>query len=510
MTTAAGGTAIDVLRNIPLVEVDGTNKVSLRGNGNVVVQINGRSTPLKGDQLGTFLSQLPAGTVKNVEVATSPSAKDDPEGTAGIINIVLNQETELGLSGGVMLGTSSTGQANVSGNVGKQQGKFIIFVAPTMYRDHRELSGSISRTNLVVRTPASSEAALDGWQTPFSGGGNVRSEYRFTPRNILSFDAFAYGGHFRGESGQDYTDLDASGSIIGVFNQLNAQQSNNLTQDYDLTFRRNTLKNAPLFSTELEVSTNHNTSNTTLSGNVIQSDPATPSAIQTEHDLTIGKNPGLNWKTDFTQPFGTSAKLEAGVKFTSRSTTSDFNASYLNSATGLFEISPTRTTGLDYHEDIGAGYALLSNRFGNFQTQSGLRLENAATYLDLPTVGTQYDRRYASVYPSAIVSYNFTQFRSAKISYSRRVSRPNPFQLTPVESHLDSRNVFRGNPDLRAEYTNAIEGDISSRVRGGRSRSRRTFARPRTRCATFSSSTRRAYPSARTTTSRARARSAPI
>ena len=90
-----------MLRNIPLVEVDGSNNVSLRGNANVVIQINGRSTPLKGDQLGAFLAQLPAGTVKNVEVATNPSAKDDPEGTAGIINIVLNQEAELGLSGGL-------------------------------------------------------------------------------------------------------------------------------------------------------------------------------------------------------------------------------------------------------------------------------------------------------------------------------------------------------------------------------------------------------------------------
>jgi len=89
MTTASGGTAVDVLRNIPLVEVDGSNNVSLRGNANVVIQINGRSTPLKGDQLGAFLAQLPAGTVKTVEVATNPSAKDDPEGTAGILNIVL-------------------------------------------------------------------------------------------------------------------------------------------------------------------------------------------------------------------------------------------------------------------------------------------------------------------------------------------------------------------------------------------------------------------------------------
>src|SRR4051812_6956618 len=173
MTTASGGTAIDVLRNIPLVEVDGSNNVSLRGNANVVIQINGRSTPLKGDQLGAFLAQLPAGTVKNVEVATNPSAKDDPEGTAGIINIVLNQEAELGLSGGLSAGTASTGAINANGNIGKQQGKLTMFVSGNIYHDRRATSGTISRTNLIATTPVYSETNLAGRQTPLSGGGTV-------------------------------------------------------------------------------------------------------------------------------------------------------------------------------------------------------------------------------------------------------------------------------------------------------------------------------------------------
>src|SRR6185503_2846546 len=153
MPAATGGTSIDVLRNIPQVEVDQNNHVSLRGNGNVVVQINGRPTPLKGDQLGTFLAQLPSNTVKTVEVAANPSAKDDPEGTAGIINIVLNQETEVGLSGGLSASTSSTGQASGFGNVGKQQGKFIGFVSANVYTDHRRMTGTISRENLLITTP---------------------------------------------------------------------------------------------------------------------------------------------------------------------------------------------------------------------------------------------------------------------------------------------------------------------------------------------------------------------
>jgi len=457
MTAATGGTAIDVLRNIPLVEVDGSNNVSLRGNANVVIQINGRSTPLKGDQLGAFLAQLPAGTVKNVEVATNPSAKDDPEGTAGIINIVLNQEAELGLSGGISAGTASTGQMNANGNVGKQQGKLTVFVSGNVYHDRRSTSGTISRTNLVLPVPAFTETNLDGRQTPLSGGGTLRTEYRFTPRTTLSLDGFLFAGHFDGSNASNYTDLDASREVIGLFDQRSSQLSRNLSQDYDLTFRRFTAKNTPLFSTELEYANNGNTNDIDLSGTVLQSDASTPAAIPTERDHTVGKYPYLNWKMDYTRQFGPATKLESGLKVTRRTTSNDFDAAYLNATTGLYESVPSRATSFDYHEDIGAGYLLLSNKIAKVQTQAGLRLENAATYLDLGTVGQRFDRRYASVYPSAIVSYNFTPTRQAKISYSRRVSRPNPFQLSPIEFRQDTRNVFRGNPGLRAEYTDALE-----------------------------------------------------
>ena len=457
MPAAAGGTAIDVLRNIPLVEVDGSNNVSLRGNANVVVQVNGRSTPLKGDQLGAFLAQLPAGTVKNVEVATNPSAKDDPEGTAGIINIVLNQETELGLSGGIMAGTASTGQFNTSGNVGKQQGKLTVYGSANIYRDRRSTSGTISRTNIVVPVPAFTETQLDGNQSPLSGGGNVRSEYRFTPSTSLSFDGWFYGGRFGGDNTSSYVDLDQSRDVIGSFNQFQSQTSINRSQDYDFTFRKVGKQNAPLFSSEIEFANNYSTNDVNLSGAVTQSDASTPASIRTERDHTIGKNPYANWKTDFTHQFGQTMKLETGFKLTTRTQNNDFDAAYLDASTGVYGSDPSRASSFDYREDIGGGYAMLSSKVNKVQTQLGLRLEDAATYFTLNNVGQQFDRRYASAYPSAIVSYNFTDVRSARVSYSRRVSRPNPYQLSPIEFRQDSRNVFRGNPDLRAEYTDALE-----------------------------------------------------
>ena len=136
--------------------------------------------------------------MKNVEVATNPSAKDDPEGTAGIINIVLNQEAELGLSGGVSAGTSSTGQVNANGNIGKQQGKLTVFMSGSVYHDRRETSGTISRTNLVIPVPAFTETSLDGKQAPLSGGGNRSLRVPVHRRaTSLSLDGFLYGGRYR-------------------------------------------------------------------------------------------------------------------------------------------------------------------------------------------------------------------------------------------------------------------------------------------------------------------------
>lgn len=461
MPAASGGTAVDVLRSIPAVEVDGSNNVSLRGNSNVVIQINGRPTPLKGDQLGAFLAQLPAGTVKNVEVATNPSAKDDPEGTAGIINIVLNAEAEVGLSGGINASTSSTGMVNGGGNIGKQMGKFIAYGSANFYRDNRNTSGTISRTNLVLPVPAFTETSLGGHQSPISGGGNFRTEYRFTPQNSLNFDGYFGLGRFGGNSNSDYTDLDPSHNVIASYNQFTNQISRNLYQDWDLTYRNVGEKNAPRFSTELEYFNANNTNNTDLSGDVFSTDATSPAVIRTEHDHTVGSQPNLNWKADFTHQFGTFLKLETGTKLTRRENSNKFDASYFDPSTKTYTLDPIRATDFKYTEDIGGAYVLASNQINKFQTQLGLRLEEAATYMDVNTANIRTDHRYNSAYPSAIVSYKFTDLRTLKLSYSRRVSRPNPYQLSPVEFRQDTRNVFRGNPNLNAEYTDALESTYS-------------------------------------------------
>jgi outer membrane receptor protein involved in Fe transport len=457
MTVAAAGTAVDVLRFIPQVEVDGSNKVSLRGSSNVVVQINGRSTPLRGEQLGNFLAQMPARMVKSVEVAANPSAKDDPEGTAGIINIVLNQEAELGLSGGIDAGTSTSGAVSLSGNVGKQQGQMTAFGALYLFRDNRQTSGSIARENIAIPGPSFVQTNLDGRQRPASIGTNIRVEYRLNETDALTFDGYGSSYRFASSNSSFYTTFDAVRDSLGAYDQRNETNSRNASYDLDVAFRRQGKPTAPQLTVEAEYANTRTAGDVALSGSVTEADASTPVSIPTEHDHSDGWYPYLNAKLDYSHPLGATTKLETGGKFQDRRTSNEFLAEDLNSATGVYEPLATRSTAFRYIEQITGGYGLLSRRVGNFQTQAGARVETAQTTFDLPRLGERFDTRYNSIYPSAAVTYNLTATRILRASYSRRVSRPNPYQLNPAEYRQDLRNVSRGNSALGAEYTDVFD-----------------------------------------------------
>jgi outer membrane receptor protein involved in Fe transport len=454
MTVASGGTAVDVLRNVPSVEVDGNNNVTLRGNTNVVVQINGRSSPLTGEQLGQFLTQLPASAVTRVEVATNPSAKNDPEGTAGIINIVLNQDASMGLSGGLTAGTGTTGMVNVSGNLGRQSGPLTLFLSGSVFRDRRTVKGFGDRTNLAVAEPAFVESRFGGSMHPRFGSTTFRSEYRFTQRDALSADAVISGGRFAREMSSLYTDLDAARDVIALSDQLTQQISRSLSQDYTLAFRRTVESSAPVLTTELRYNTNRWASDNDLAA-TSQPDNSSPTVVSREHNESVARMPAWNLQTDYTHAFGKRTKLESGFKGTQRRNEHDLAAAFLDPASGAYVEDPGRANAFTYRETIGAVYGVLSHQIGKAQTQAGLRLEDTRTRFT--SAGDRFDSRYASAFPSAIVSYNITPMRQAKLSYSRRVTRPNPFQLSPIPWREDSRHEFRGNPALQPEYTDAIE-----------------------------------------------------
>lgn len=456
MTTASGGTAVDALRNVPSVEVDVNNQVSLRGNANVVVQINGRSSPLRGEQLGTFLAQLPANIVSRIEVAASPSAKEDPEGTAGIINIVLTEQVQDSRTAGISLGTNTNGMANVSGNAGTQTNKWTLFGSAGVMRNAVPMSGFSERNNGSPAFAAFSNSTLDGKAQPIAGNLLARTEYKLTAKSAVSFDAMANRGQMERDNSSFFTDLNSPADTVGRFNNYIATSADNISQDYTFGYRRTVPPTANQFSietryTEFNLHRGNLNTNETVSG-------TTGPANGTVRDSLNARLPLWTLQSDFSHPFKSKkGKLDFGVKSTVRSLDTRSNADLFDNATGTFAPIAARTTGVDYREEIQAAYGMLARQLGKVQAQAGLRAEHSSTNLEVRTRTEPLLSDYVSLFPNGAVTYSPTPTRQLRASYSRRITRPQAPQLDPGEFHESSKMIFRGNPDLRPEYTDAIE-----------------------------------------------------
>jgi outer membrane receptor protein involved in Fe transport len=451
MAAAAGGTAVDVLRNVPSVEVDGDNRVSLRGNQSVVVQINGRATPMRGEQLGNYLAQLPANLVSTVEVVANPSAKNDPEGMAGIINIVLKQETELGTSGGLMLGGGSTRQVNANGNLGHQSGPWTLFASYGFFRDRRTVDGWSTRA--LVDESGSLESSLAGIMYPLSHNATLNAEYKVNATHSIANNLVLNVRRFARDNGSFYRDLDDAGAVVGRTNQLTDQTDRGLNADYALTWRRTVhpQRNALV----VEGRANHSRGDNDLL--FTQQTPDDASDVDAlERNATDDENTGLTAQLDWTRELRAGTKLETGYKGTFRTQRTDFLV-LAGDAGGPMTPDAGRSNAFDFDEQVNAVYGVVSQQAGTVTLQAGLRAEMADTRFDLRTTDTRYDHDYRSLFPSGIVSWDVTPQRQLKASYSRRIQRPWPGQLNPFGFREDALTVFEGNPALRPEYTDSYE-----------------------------------------------------
>ncbi len=460
MPGVAGGTAIDVLRNTPSVEVDGSDAVSLRGNANVVIQINGRATPLKGDQLAQFLKQLPATALDHIEVASNPNAKSDPEGTAGIINVVLKGDVDIGLSAAVNASTSTNRGLNGSGNVARQSGPLTLYLGGGAYRDQRSVTTSLDRVNLLAPVPASLSSRGTGTNRPLSFYFQARGEYKLSERDVISSESDIYSGTYRRFTNADFRDYDTAGNQIGQFLQILDAVSGGHNQDASVTYRHSPTPKLTTLTAEVNFSRNRFLTDNAIGSRLLQADPSTANVATSDtRDLVGTTLPTTIAQVDWIRPFGELLKLEAGAKHTWRRTEADASSSRLDPATGLFTDLPERTTASNYAERIGAVYAVMSEKRGKVMLQQGLRLEqtNGDFALPLTNGSSDFSTRYGSAFPSAIATYNASATRSTRLSYARRISRPYPQLLSPIPFRADARSIFVGNPTLQPEYTDAYE-----------------------------------------------------
>ena len=464
----AAANASEVLDAVPSVQVDGDGKVSLRGNENVAVQINGRPSPLRGPQLASYLKGLPANIVDRVEVIPNPSARHDPEGMAGIINIMLKQNVDLGVSAGLNLGVSQRERYNASGNVGYQSGPLTLFTNLGVTSDSRAILGINDRERLdALRAPLSyTEQDIDG-ATGFDGQNlNVNADYKLTSRDVLS-NSFSLNHRANTDaSASAYTELNGARLPLDRYDRLRGSESKGLTFDYNAALKRTFEARKHELSGELRFNRSHDEDQTALWRQSPDAVDPTATRIEGQLDDVEAISRQFIAQLDYVRTLAPRTKLETGYKGIGRWLDRDYLLRKDALGSGDW-VRSNLSNSFAFDENIQAAYAVLSHGVAKFDFQAGLRAEFASRDFGLAEPATNYPYSYRSLFPSGVVMYNLSDATQMKVSYSRRIRRPGTQELNPFPSFFDIQNVFLGNPNLSPEYTDAVELGLTRNLKLG-------------------------------------------
>jgi outer membrane receptor protein involved in Fe transport len=463
----AAANASEVLDAVPSVQVDGDGRVSLRGNENVAVQINGRPSPLRGQGLASYLKGLPASIVERVEVIPNPSARHDPEGMAGIINIQLKENVDLGLSAGFNLGVSRTDRYSTSANLGFQAGPLSLFVNGGLNRDSRSVNGINDRERIdALRAPLSfTEQDIHG-AAGFTGRNmNVNVDYRLSARDVLSSTLSVSHRTNDDASASAYTELSGTRQQVDRYDRLKGLDASGLNVDYNLALKRTFEARKHELGGELRFTRSDDDDHTVL-WRQSPGDVAGTTRLEGQVDDVSTAQNQLVAQLDYTRTLAPRTRLETGVKGVHRALDRSYVLQKDPLGNGGWARSPL-SNDFTFDENIDALYAVLSHGVRKVDLQAGLRGELASRDFGLAEPATSYPYSYRSLFPSAAAIYALSDATQLKASYSRRIRRPGTQELNPFPSFFDIQNVFLGNPSLNPEYTDALELGLTRTMKQG-------------------------------------------
>jgi outer membrane receptor protein involved in Fe transport len=482
--TTAGGTVSDALNNVPSVSVDIEGGISLRGNENVRILINGRPSALAGFGDTNVLSQLPAEAIERVEVITSPSARYDAEGTAGILNIILRQKETLGFNGSFNFTIGNPDNIGLNSSINYRTEKFNIF------------------TNLSWRY-------FDAPRTSFTDvtyfdrlvdGETIEPEFR---RIIEDQDVERLNRNYNANIGMEYF-IDESSSITGgLFYRLgsDADLSLNSSERFnggtvvEETLRREketeqdnsyqiTLNYVKRFgedsdhrlTADFQYENDSEDGFTNLNEDYITTNQTDPEPFQQEQEFTEEVQKEYLLQADYVLPMGEDSRFEAGYRGNFENEITDYRLEQENILTGNLVVNDTITNIFDYDENVNAVYTQYGSKFGKFSFLLGLRLEHTQLKGKIDSrltddelveafgfpIQTDFDNNYLGLFPTVNIIYNLgdddtDSEESITFGYNRRINRPRGWFINPFPTRSSRTNVFQGNPNLQPAFASAFD-----------------------------------------------------
>jgi len=472
--SAQGGTAVDVMKNVPSVQVDIDGNVTLR-NSSPTIFVDGRPTTLT-------LDQIPADAIQSVEIITNPGAKYDASGgTSGILNIVLKKNRKAGYNGNVRAGIDQRGKLNLGGDINVKQGKVNVF-ANAHFGQRKSISTGITDRFTFDKQPYDSLHQSDyNVNNGYFVFGRFGMDYFLDNRNTLSISGNIVHGHFEPTTTSDlFVDtLLPSGTAYSYTQRLSSSTGNFKNHGGMLSYKHNFPKAGEELTADINYSKGTNDNLNYVNSNIYNVKDGPLSSTYNQRQTGDGDNEYFTAQTDFAKPFNEKSKLETGARIAIRNNTSLNNIDILG-GDEKYHNQPLLSSNYKFRDRVFAGYVTYSNAIKDFTYQLGLRgessdyngsqnytVKNQSGLTD--TIGNYSNNYPINFFPSVFLTQKLGGDQDLSFNYTRRIDRPNFFQLFPFTDYSDSLNLSRGNPALKPQFTNSFEMAYSKTYAGNSS-----------------------------------------
>jgi len=453
--STTGGSAVDVVSNIPSVTVDLDGNVSFRGNQNITILVDGKPSVLVGASNSDILNSIPASSIESIELVTNPSARYDPDGTSGILNIILKKRINGGLNGSVSLNVGTGDKYNGSINLNYRTPYFNFFGSYDNRIARMWNEGNSLRTNTINNTTSYLSTVNNGTNEFGSQNVNVGVDYLYDNFNTFTLIYRYRDFGFDNNGNVQNKSTNALDQLTNYFERSSIADRNMRGNGYTASYRRTFGSKgkeltADVIFNDHKMNREENTNQYNFDLNL------NPTNTGFQQGLSNNKNKEWTFQSNYINPIEGFGRIETGFKVTLKDLNSKNN--YLNLDTNqTWTEDITRKTNFDYDEQVYAVYGIYSNNISKFQYQVGLRIEQANVDGSEELSNIKFNKNYFALYPTIHLVQVLPDEQEVQLSYSRRVERPNNRRLNPYVDKSDSLNIQYGNPELDPEYINSLE-----------------------------------------------------
>ncbi len=461
-----GGSASDLLQNVPSVQTDIDGNVSLRGSSGVRVLIDGKPSLIAGGNIAQILQSIPASSIESVELITNPSAKYDAEGQSGIINIVLKRNKKLGFNGSVALTAGNRKNYNGNTSLSFQNNKVNLY-GNYSYRYGNRIGGGFNNIEYLNPSPTSlAFASQNNNSVDLNKGHNLKAglDYYLAEKSVISFSS---GLNIRNADENEFLNIDqlyANRNPFSLSNRSNNEQQKGNSYDLGLDFSQKFKRPKEEFTANFGYSEGSNNNYQIYNTTIYNTKGNTANDIDIQRTERDGFNRNYNIQIDYTRPLGDFGKLEGGYRSQIRISESSTYADQLSPINGTYDFNYALSNDFNNKDQVHAAYINYQNQIKSFGYQIGLRAEDAkldtrmgAYNINSNLAYTPGQVAYTRIYPSVFLTQKISDAQQVQLSYSRRVNRPRGWDTNPFLDVSDPLNYRQGNPNLQPEDVHAFE-----------------------------------------------------